>query len=156
MPRIPGVGTFYTCMSISDLLDEHKRYAKKGCVSFFCTHLCCSTDGGRRTSEKRFAPGVARARTTREWLLEGLSRRSAGSRNRWVRQPMHPYCPHDEQPQGSLLPLLGFRLPTGGAQHLPMSHRCCPGLLPLSIAHGVAQHEHGGDVLPTEAACQRL
>ena len=29
MPRIPGVGTFYTCMSISDLLDEHKRYAKK-------------------------------------------------------------------------------------------------------------------------------
>jgi hypothetical protein len=29
VPRIPGVGTFYTCMSISDLLDEHKRYAKK-------------------------------------------------------------------------------------------------------------------------------
>src|SRR5438105_1679880 len=114
-----------TCISLK------KAHSLGGCGSFFCTHLCWSNRGRRRTSEKRFAPGVARARTTRWWLLEGLSRRSAGSSNRWVRQPMHPYSPHDEEPQGPLQPLLAFRLPTGGAQRLPMSHRCCPALLPL-------------------------
>ena len=153
MPEPPS-GSYLLTANNSSITQRERKcipFLLFGCVSFFCTNLCCSTRSGRRTAEKRFAPGVARARTTRRWLLEGLSRRSAGSSNRWVRQPMHPYSPHDEEPQGPLQPLLAFRLPTGGAQRLPMSHRCCPGLVPLSIAHGVAQHEHGVDVLPTPA-----
>ncbi len=122
-----------------------------GCVSFFCTNLCCSNRGGRRTSEKGFAPGIARARTTSWLLLEGLSRRSEGLSNRGMRQPIHPYSPHNQEPKGTVQPLLAVCLPTGCAQRLPMRHRCCPGLLPLSIAHGVAQHEHGVDVLPMPA-----
>jgi hypothetical protein len=68
---------------------------------------------------------------------------------------MHPYAPDDEEPQGTLQPLLALCLPTLGAQRLAMRHRRCPGLLPLSIADGIAQHQYRVNVLPTEAACPR-
>ena len=123
-----------------------------GCVSFFCTHLFCSTDGGRRTSEKGFAPGVARARTSNGMLFEGLSRRSGGSSNRGMRQPIHPRSPDDEEPTGTVQPLLAICLPPLGAQRLLLSHRRRPRLVPPPIAHCVAEHEHGIDVLSTEAA----
>jgi hypothetical protein len=42
------------------------------------------------------------------------------------------------------------------ALSLPLRERGLPGLLPLSIADGIAQHQHGIDVLPTEAACLLL
>ncbi len=122
-----------------------------GCVSFFCTNLIYTSRGGRRAPEKRFAPGIARARTS-SWLpLECRSRRRGGSLNRGVRQPIHPYSPHDEEPKGTVQALLTLCLPPTPAQCLLLSHRCCPGLLPLLIAHRVAQHEHGVDVRSTPA-----
>src|SRR5260221_4559594 len=127
-----------------------------GCVSFFCTHLCWTDRGGRRPSEKRFVPGIARARMSRWLLLAGLSRRTDGSSNRGVRQPIHPYSPHDEEPKGTVQTLLTLCLPPTPAQHLSLSSCCRPRLVPAPIADRIAQHQHGVDVLPTEAACQRL
>ncbi len=46
-----------------------------GCVSFFCTSLSWNLRAGGRASEKGFAPGIARAKTTNGLLREGLSRR---------------------------------------------------------------------------------
>ena len=54
----------------------------RGCVSFFCTSLSWNRWGGRRTPEKRFAPGIASAKTTSRLLGKGLSRRFGGSVNR--------------------------------------------------------------------------
>src|SRR5260370_31232075 len=77
-----------------------KSSSNIGCVSFFCTRLFWNRRGGKRASEKRFAPGIARARTT-SWLLrEGLSRRRGGSMDQWVGQPVHPRSPEDEEPKG--------------------------------------------------------
>src|SRR5438874_641070 len=50
-----------------------------GCVSFFCTSLSWNRRGVRRAPEKRFAPGIARARTSSWFLLAGSSHRRGGS-----------------------------------------------------------------------------
>jgi len=66
-------------------------------------------------------------------------------------QPMRPYAPHDEEPAGALQPLMALGLPTLGTQRLPMRSRGLPSWLPLAIAHRIAQHQHGVDVVPTPA-----
>jgi len=62
-----------------------------------------------------------------------------------------PRCPDDQDPHRLLQPELALCLPTLDAQRLAMHPRCGPGLLPLAIAHGVAQHQHRVDVLPIPA-----
>ncbi len=74
--------------------------------------------------------------------------------DRWVGQPVHPRSPEDEEPTGLGQLLLTVCLPPTRAKRLSMSQRCRPGLVPLPIADRIAQHEHGVDVLPTEAACR--
>jgi hypothetical protein len=66
---------------------------------------------------------------------------------RGMGQPRQPCSPEDEGPKGEGESLLTLLLPAGCAQRLPMSHRRCPGLVPLPIANRVADHEHGIDVL---------
>lgn len=71
-----------------------------------------------------------------------------------MRQPMHLYAPEDEKPHSTLQPLLAHYLPMLGRQRLSVCHGGLPGLLPPSIVHGIAQHQHGVDVLSTPAhAC---
>src|SRR5260370_16287302 len=74
--------------------------------------------------------------------------------DRWVGQPVHPRSPEDEEPKGLGQLLLTVCLPPTRAKRLSMSQRCRPGLVPLPIADRIAQHAHGVDVLPPEAACQ--
>ncbi len=73
-----------------------------------------------------------------------------------MRQPMHPYAPHDEEPPGTLQPLLALSLPQLRVQRVSMRHRGLPGLLPLAIAHRIVQHQHRVDVLPTPAHASPL
>ena len=71
-------------------------------------------------------------------LLESLSRGSRVDSSRGMRPSMEPYAPDDEEPAGTLQPLLTLCLPTLGVERLSMRHRRRPGLFPFSIAHGVA------------------
>ena len=82
-------------------------------------------------------------------LREGLIRRSRGDSSRGMRQSIYPYAPDDEEPAGTLQPLLTLCLPTLGVERLSMRHRRRPGLFPFSVAHRVAQHQHEMDILPT-------
>ena len=74
----------------------------------------------------------------------------------WMRQPVHPYSPEDEEPKGAGQPLLAVCLPQTRAQCLSLRTRRRPGLVPLALTDRVAEHQHRVDVLPTEAACQPL
>ncbi len=56
-------------------LERDRAMELYGCVSFFCTDLFWTRRAGRRPSEKRLAPGIARARTTSRLLLANSSRR---------------------------------------------------------------------------------
>jgi hypothetical protein len=66
-------------------------------------------------------------------------------------QPIHPRSPDDEEPPSALQSQFALCLPTLGAQRLPLNQCCLPGLLPRSIAHRIALHQHRVDVLPTPA-----
>ena len=119
-------------------------------VSFFCANLSGSTRRRRKTPEKGLVPGVPRARTSRFVLLEGLSSQS-GSR-RGMRHPIHSHTPDGEEAAGMLEPLLTLRLLAVETQPLPMNSGCFPSVLPLVIAHSIAQHDARVDVVSTEAA----
>jgi hypothetical protein len=76
----------------------------------FCTHLFWNHRIVRWPSEKGFASGIARARSTRWLFREHLSRRRGGSsnRDRGVRLPIQSHSPHDEEPTGIVQPLLAL------------------------------------------------
>src|SRR5947208_10204278 len=109
--------------SIHLVLRERKPSYSLGCVSFFCTKLCCSSRGGRRTSQKGFAPGVASAWTGHGWLRDGLSRRRGSSNPTGMRQSMPLYSPEDKEPHGTLEPLLTLCEPPLRAQRLSLCQR---------------------------------
>lgn len=59
---------------------------------------------------------------------------------------MHLDAPEDEEPDGTFQPLVALGLPTVCAEGSSLCHRILPGLLPLPIAHRIAQHQDGIDV----------
>jgi hypothetical protein len=63
-------------------------------------------------------------------------------------QPIHPDDPDDEEPRGSLQPLVALGLPRLCGQRLPLNER---GLLPLVSAYRIAQHQHRGNIVPMPA-----
>src|SRR5438309_27158 len=87
-----------------------------GCVSFFCTRHWRPHRGGRRTPQKRFAPGIAAAKTTNGQLPAGLNGRGRRGLDRWLGQPSHPCAPVHERPKGAAEPLLAVALSSAGAQ----------------------------------------
>ena len=64
---------------------------------------------------------------------------------------MQPYAADDEEPPGTLQPLLAPSLPQLRALRVPICPRGFPGLLPLAIADRIAQYQHGIDVVSTPA-----
>jgi hypothetical protein len=128
-----------------------KTTIKSGCGSFFCTDLFWTRRVGRRASEKRLAPGIARARMTSEVLRARSSLRRGASADRWVRQPIQTCSPEDQSPKGAGQPKLAACLPPTRAKRSSMGHRCRPRLGPLPIADRIAEHQYGIDVLPTPA-----
>src|SRR5260221_1846634 len=118
---------------------------------FFCRNLFCHTSAGSRTSEKRLAPGVARATTSSRLLFERLSCRSARRDDRGSRPPLEPHSPIGEQPTGPVQPLQTLGLSLLEAPPLSLRSRRRPRLGPAPIAHRVAQHQHRIDVQPLPA-----
>jgi len=126
-------------------------------VCFIFLHSPLPNDrDGRRPSEKRFVPGIARARTSRGLLCANLSQRCGGSSNRRMSQPRQAHSPEDEGPKSTGQPLLAVCLPLTRAPHLSLGHRGLPGLVPAPLADPIAQQQHGIDVLSSRAACQPL
>src|SRR6266699_178343 len=69
----------YCIASIAGTSGRCKYESKRGCGSFFCRSLFDPGPTGRRTTEKRLAPGVARTATGGRLLFKKLTHRSVGS-----------------------------------------------------------------------------
>src|SRR5690349_12715585 len=83
-------------------------FLSSGCVSFFCTSLSRPHGGGRRTPQKGFAPGIARAKTTNGQFRVGLNCWGSHSLDRWLGQPSQPGSPVHQGPKGEALPLVAL------------------------------------------------
>lgn len=59
---------------------------------------------------------------------------------------MHLHAPEDEEPDGTFQPLVALGEPSVCAEGSSLCYRILPGLLPLVIAHRIAQHQYGIDV----------
>ena len=68
-----------------------------------------------------------------------------------MRQSVDLRSPYDQEPKERLQPLMALCEPPVGAQRLSLCHRGLPGLLPLTIADRIAQHQHRVHVLSTPA-----
>src|SRR6266516_237487 len=146
-----GLDLKHTLTIILDSSSCYKRTQTLGCGSFFCTRLTWPRRGRRRTPQKRLAPRIASAKTTRRLPREGLSRKFGASVARWMGKPSYPCSPVDEGPKGAVQSLLALCLPPTAAQRPSLRSRCRPRLVPASIADRIAQHQHGIDVLPLPA-----
>src|SRR5579884_744607 len=120
-----------------------------GCVSYFCTRLRRAHRGGSRTPQKGLAPGIGSAGARNR--LRGRSRSTGVSRGLWPRKPSEAHAPPRQGPQGLGESVLAVRLSLAAVLGGLLGLNRLPGLMPASVADGVAQHEHGIDIVSLPA-----
>ena len=142
----------FTNGNVAQKFQKVKYLGIVGCVSFFCKEGLSGSDNHRPPPRMI---GRRTAGTTRGFCRRADRPRSGFSHWAWSRRPA-PQPQRKPALQGLFRARLAARASQLLAALLALPPGGLPRLVPAPIADGIAQRQHGIDVVPLEAACPPL